>query len=124
MITDGGGELQKWWNVISLSGQQVKKHEDMAILICEDNFDALERHEFLQLVHHYITQVMRLQVLRTLTAWLTVRKGFACHPNPLFRTLFRLPKLHVTVDKLSAAEPVGSHIVPAPKTDHVDDAAA
>ncbi|KAG8080669.1 hypothetical protein GUJ93_ZPchr0007g3837 [Zizania palustris] len=63
VMIDGGGELRKSRNVVSLSGQHLRKHEDLAIAICDENFTALERHEFLLLIHHHLTQVLRLQVL-------------------------------------------------------------
>ncbi|KAG8048167.1 hypothetical protein GUJ93_ZPchr0008g13871 [Zizania palustris] len=56
VLIDGGGALRKRRNVVSLSGQHMHKHEDLAIALCDDNFTALERHEFLMLVHHHLTQ--------------------------------------------------------------------
>ncbi|KAG8059683.1 hypothetical protein GUJ93_ZPchr0002g24853 [Zizania palustris] len=55
VLSDGGGELRKRCTVVSLSGQQIKKNEDLAIALCDDHFDALERQEFLQLIHHHLT---------------------------------------------------------------------
>ncbi|KAG8083254.1 hypothetical protein GUJ93_ZPchr0015g6852 [Zizania palustris] len=67
VLIDGGGELRKRRNVVSLSGQHLRKHEDLAIANYDENFIALERHEFLLLIHHHLTQVLRLQVLRSWT---------------------------------------------------------
>ncbi|KAG8088725.1 hypothetical protein GUJ93_ZPchr0010g9200 [Zizania palustris] len=64
MLFDGGGEMRKRRNVVSLSGQQVKKNEDLAIALCDDHMDAMECQEFLQLIQHHITQVLRLHVIR------------------------------------------------------------
>ncbi|KAG8084511.1 hypothetical protein GUJ93_ZPchr0010g7750 [Zizania palustris] len=63
VLTDGGGELRKKCIVVSLSGQQVKKNEDLAIALCDDHLDPMECQEFLQLIHHHITQVLRLQMI-------------------------------------------------------------
>ncbi|KAG8065841.1 hypothetical protein GUJ93_ZPchr0004g40087 [Zizania palustris] len=64
IVLDDGGGLRKRRTVVSLLGQQIKKNEDLAITLCEEQFDALERQEFLQLIHHHITQVLQHQVLR------------------------------------------------------------
>ncbi|KAG8081310.1 hypothetical protein GUJ93_ZPchr0007g4543 [Zizania palustris] len=56
VLIDGGGPLRKSKCVVTLSGQHVKKNEDMAIAICDEAFTALERHEFLLHMHHHITQ--------------------------------------------------------------------
>ncbi|KAG8048602.1 hypothetical protein GUJ93_ZPchr0009g716 [Zizania palustris] len=61
VLTDGGGELRKQCIVVSLLGQQIKKNEDLAIALCDDHMDAMERQELLQLIHHHITQVLHLQ---------------------------------------------------------------
>ncbi|KAG8059652.1 hypothetical protein GUJ93_ZPchr0002g24075 [Zizania palustris] len=62
VLSDGGGELKK--RTVSLSSQHIRRYEDLALVNCEENFTALERHEFLLLIHHYLTQVLRLQVQR------------------------------------------------------------
>ncbi|KAG8083429.1 hypothetical protein GUJ93_ZPchr0015g6878 [Zizania palustris] len=64
VLLDGGGELRKIRNVVALSGQHIRKNEDLAIANCEEFLTAVERHEFLLLIHHHLTQVLRLQVLR------------------------------------------------------------
>ncbi|KAG8094865.1 hypothetical protein GUJ93_ZPchr0012g19657 [Zizania palustris] len=64
VLLDGGGELRKVRNVVALSGQHIRKNEDLAIANCEEFLTAVERHEFLLLIHHHLTQVLRLQVLR------------------------------------------------------------
>ncbi|KAG8053717.1 hypothetical protein GUJ93_ZPchr0001g30831 [Zizania palustris] len=66
VLLDGGGELRKVRNVVALSGQHIRKNEDLAIANCEEFLTAVERHEFLLLIHHHLTQVLRLQVLRIL----------------------------------------------------------
>ncbi|KAG8074242.1 hypothetical protein GUJ93_ZPchr0006g42637 [Zizania palustris] len=58
-LIDRGGPHRKKRSVVSICGQHVKKNEEMAIAICEDNFTAWERHEFLMLIHHHLTQEMR-----------------------------------------------------------------
>ncbi|KAG8089164.1 hypothetical protein GUJ93_ZPchr0011g28667 [Zizania palustris] len=52
-----------------IGGQQVKKHEDMVILICGDNLDALESHEYLHLVHDYITQDLDDEPMVDINQW-------------------------------------------------------
>ncbi|KAG8063118.1 hypothetical protein GUJ93_ZPchr0003g17841 [Zizania palustris] len=64
VLLDGGGELRKARNFVSLAGQHIRLNEDLAIANCDLNLTALERHEFLMLIHHHLTQVLRLQVLR------------------------------------------------------------
>ncbi|KAG8088726.1 hypothetical protein GUJ93_ZPchr0010g8172 [Zizania palustris] len=59
ILIDGGGPHRKKRSVVSICGQHVKKNEDMAIANCDDNFTALERHEFLLLIHHHLTQGMK-----------------------------------------------------------------
>ncbi|KAG8055945.1 hypothetical protein GUJ93_ZPchr0001g30415 [Zizania palustris] len=66
VLLDGGGELRKVRNVVALSGQHIRKNEDLAIANCEEFLTAVERHEFLLMIHHHLTQVLRLQVLRIL----------------------------------------------------------
>ncbi|KAG8058179.1 hypothetical protein GUJ93_ZPchr0002g26518 [Zizania palustris] len=63
VLLDGGGELRKTRNIVSLAGQHIRLNEDLAIANCDLNLTALERHEFLMLIHHHLTQVLRLQVL-------------------------------------------------------------
>ncbi|KAG8085036.1 hypothetical protein GUJ93_ZPchr0010g10373 [Zizania palustris] len=55
VLIDGGGALRKMRCVVMLSGQHVKKNEDLAIANCDEAFTALERHEFLLLIHHHLT---------------------------------------------------------------------
>ncbi|KAG8094892.1 hypothetical protein GUJ93_ZPchr0012g20302 [Zizania palustris] len=55
-LIDGGGALRKRRSVVTLSGQHVRKNEDMAIATCANAFTAMERHEFLLLIHHHLTQ--------------------------------------------------------------------
>ncbi|KAG8052456.1 hypothetical protein GUJ93_ZPchr0001g30947 [Zizania palustris] len=38
-ITDGGGALRKFRSVVTLTGQHVKRNEDLAIAECEDLLD-------------------------------------------------------------------------------------
>ncbi|KAG8045018.1 hypothetical protein GUJ93_ZPchr0008g11633 [Zizania palustris] len=64
VLSDGGGELRKRRTIVSLSGQHIRRNEDLALAICDENFTPMERHEFLLLIHHHITQVLRLQVQR------------------------------------------------------------
>ncbi|KAG8077581.1 hypothetical protein GUJ93_ZPchr0007g4428 [Zizania palustris] len=110
MISDGGGELRKPRNVITLSGQQIKKHEDMVILICGDNLDAMERQEFLHQVHDYITQGSDSMARN--------EDGLQLPPQPTIQDFAQATSAeHVTVDKLSAAEPGSSHTVAAPQND-------
>ncbi|KAG8057913.1 hypothetical protein GUJ93_ZPchr0002g26446 [Zizania palustris] len=69
VLSDGGGELRKQSTFVSLSGQHIRRNEDIALAVCDENFTALERHEFLLHIHHHLTQVLRLQVQRYDMQW-------------------------------------------------------
>ncbi|KAG8065205.1 hypothetical protein GUJ93_ZPchr0004g40149 [Zizania palustris] len=64
VLSDGGGELRKQRRFITLSGQHIRRNEDMAIAECDAELNPMEQQEFLQLIHQCITQNLRQQVLR------------------------------------------------------------
>ncbi|KAG8080750.1 hypothetical protein GUJ93_ZPchr0007g5637 [Zizania palustris] len=54
--------------MVTLSGQHVRRHEDMAIAECEDPLTLAERHDLLQQINIHVTQVLHQQLnIRALT---------------------------------------------------------
>ncbi|KAG8052701.1 hypothetical protein GUJ93_ZPchr0001g31990 [Zizania palustris] len=118
----GGGVLRRCCNVVSLSGQQINKHEDMAIAIYEEHFDALERQEFLQLIHHHITQVLRLQEVPKIGP---NGKEPSLPAEPTIQDFAEVASAdQVTVDKLMTESQVDTHLVPVTHHHDADNEAA
>ncbi|KAG8052069.1 hypothetical protein GUJ93_ZPchr0001g30165 [Zizania palustris] len=55
-IADGGGALRKLRNVVTISGQHIRRHEDMVIAECEAPLILAERHDLLQQINTHVTQ--------------------------------------------------------------------
>ncbi|KAG8082545.1 hypothetical protein GUJ93_ZPchr0014g47470 [Zizania palustris] len=55
-ISDGGGSLRKLRNVVTLSGQHIRRHEDMVIAECEAPLILAECHDLLQQINTHVTQ--------------------------------------------------------------------
>ncbi|KAG8093092.1 hypothetical protein GUJ93_ZPchr0012g19630 [Zizania palustris] len=63
-LSDGGGALRRRRGTVSLSGQIIKRNEDVAIATAGAHLSSQEQQELIPLIYDHITQVLHFHVQR------------------------------------------------------------